>query len=109
MGTPLYVTSCFSLAAFKLLSLSLKFVILIMMFVGVDFFEFIVIEILCPFQNCVAFSLLPIFLLVCFVCVCVCVCVFSFLSPPLSLFPTGETTKPGVLKRLELDLSLIHI
>ena len=28
---------------------------------------------------------------------------FSFLSPPLSLFPTGETTKPGVLKRLELD------
>ena len=28
---------------------------------------------------------------------------FFFLSSPLSLFPTGETTKPGVLKRLELD------
>ena len=26
-----------------------------------------------------------------------------FLPPPLSLFPTGETTKPGVLKRPELD------
>ena len=28
---------------------------------------------------------------------------FFFLSSPLSLFPTGEKTKPGVLKRLELD------
>ena len=28
---------------------------------------------------------------------------FFFLSSPLSLFPTSETTKPGVLKRLELD------
>ena len=27
----------------------------------------------------------------------------SFFSSPLSLFPTGETTKPGVLKRSELD------
>ena len=25
------------------------------------------------------------------------------LPPPLSLFPTGETIKPGVLERLDLD------
>ena len=34
MGTPLYVTICFSLAAFKILSLSLTFGLLIRMYLG---------------------------------------------------------------------------
>ena len=40
MGTPLQVTLCLSLAAFKILSLSLTFVILIMMCLGVVLFGY---------------------------------------------------------------------
>ena len=52
------------------------------------------------------FSLLPFFYFYCYFFI---LFFDYYYSPPLSLFPTGETTKPGVLKRLELDLSLIHI
>ena len=40
MGVPFYVTSCFSLAVFKILSLFLTFDILIIMCFGMDLFGF---------------------------------------------------------------------
>ena len=47
IGAPLYITSCFSLAAFKIHSLSLKFGMLILMGLGVGLFGFILIVTLC--------------------------------------------------------------
>ena len=47
LGTPQQVSNCFSLAAFKTLSLSLTFVILIMMCPGVHLFGFILFGTLC--------------------------------------------------------------
>ena len=47
IGVPLYVTSYFSLAAFKILSLPLKLGILIIICFGVDLFGFILIWTLC--------------------------------------------------------------
>ena len=41
IGFPSYFTSCFSFAAFKILSLSLKLGVLIMMCLGLCLFEFI--------------------------------------------------------------------
>ena len=55
---PLYVTSCFSLAAFKILSLSWKFAVLIMMCLGVGLFGFLLIGTLCHSWICVTFSLI---------------------------------------------------
>ena len=47
MEVPLYITSCFSLAAFKILSLSLTFDILIVMCLDVHVFGFILFGSLC--------------------------------------------------------------
>ena len=47
MGTPLYVTICFSLDVFKILFLSLSFGILIIMYLGVVLFGFNLFGILC--------------------------------------------------------------
>ena len=44
MGTPLYITNFFSLSAFKILSLSLTFSILIMMCLGVGLFASVLFE-----------------------------------------------------------------
>ena len=49
MGVPLYVASCFSLAAFKILSLSFIFAILIIMYLGVDLFRFILFGSVCVY------------------------------------------------------------
>ena len=46
MGAPLQKTNCFSLAAFKILSLSLTFDILSMMCLGVGIFRFILFGLL---------------------------------------------------------------
>ena len=54
---PLYVTSCFYLVSFKILSLSLNFDILIMMCLGVDLFGFMLIWTLCASWTCEAFLL----------------------------------------------------
>ena len=56
MGIPVYVTSCFSLATFKILSLFLIFVILITMCLGVDPFEFILFGTLCASLTCMSAS-----------------------------------------------------
>ena len=53
---PLYVTSCFSLAAFKILSLSWNFAILIMMCFAVGLFGFLLFRTLCVSWICVTFS-----------------------------------------------------
>ena len=47
MGVPLYVTSCFSPAAFQIVSLSLTFDILIIMCLGVVLFGFLVLGAFC--------------------------------------------------------------
>ena len=47
MGVPLYVTCCFSLAAFNILSLLLSFAILTTMCLGVNVFVFILFGTLC--------------------------------------------------------------
>ena len=56
-GSPLEVTKCFSLRAFKILSLSLTFVILIMICLGVGLFGFILFGILCLSWTCMSISL----------------------------------------------------
>ena len=53
----LYVISWFSLRAFKILSLSLKFVIWIMMCLGIGLFGLTLIGTFCASWNCVAFPL----------------------------------------------------
>ena len=60
MGAPFYVTSCFSLAAFKILSLSWNFAILIMMCLRVGLFGFLFIGTLCASWICVTFSLIKL-------------------------------------------------
>ena len=52
IGVPLYVTSCFSLAAFRILSLSLNFAILIVMCFGVGLFWFLLIGTLSASWTC---------------------------------------------------------
>ena len=47
MGVPLYVICCFSLAVFSILSLSLIFLILIMVCLGVFLFQLILYGTLC--------------------------------------------------------------
>ena len=54
MGTPLQRTTCFYLAAFKILSLSLIFGILIMMHLGEDFFASILFGILYTSWTCMS-------------------------------------------------------
>ena len=44
MGIPLYITCCFSIAAFNILSLSLRFATLIGVFLGVVLFQLILFE-----------------------------------------------------------------
>ena len=56
MGTHLQVTNCFSLAAFKILSLSLIFGILIMMCLGVGLFASILFGTLCASWTCMSIS-----------------------------------------------------
>ena len=56
-GAPLYDTSCFSLAAFKILSLSLNFASLVMICRGVNIFGFILFRILCASWTYVTFPL----------------------------------------------------
>ena len=56
IGAPLYVTSCFSFAAFKILSFSWHFAILIMMCLAVGLFGFLLIETLCFLDLCGFFS-----------------------------------------------------
>ena len=57
---PLYVTSYFSLAAFKILSLSWNFAILIMMCLVVGLFGFLLLGTLCDSYVCVTFSLIKL-------------------------------------------------
>ena len=57
MGFPLYVINCFSLAAFKILSLSLSCVILIIIFLHVDLFEFTLFGTLYAFCTWLSFLL----------------------------------------------------
>ena len=52
----LFITSCFTLAAFQILPLSLIFAILIMMCFGVGLFGFILIGTLCVSWTCMTFS-----------------------------------------------------
>ena len=59
MGAPLYVTSYFSLTAFKILSLSWNFSTLIMMCLTVDLFGFLLLG-LSVFPGCVTFSLIKL-------------------------------------------------
>ena len=47
IGSPLYVTSCFSLAPFKVLSLYWNFAILIMTCLGIGLFGFLLFGTLC--------------------------------------------------------------
>ena len=56
IGTPLRVTVCFSLAAFRVLSLFLTFVILIMMCHGVILFGSNLFGTLCAFCTCMTIS-----------------------------------------------------
>ena len=56
MGFPLYVTCCFSLAAFNILSFCLVFVSLIIMCLGVFHLEFILYGTLCTFWTWLNFS-----------------------------------------------------
>ena len=60
MGAPFYVTSCFSLAAFKILYLTSNFVILIMICLEVGLFGFLLIGTLCVSWTCVTFSLITL-------------------------------------------------
>ena len=60
IGAPLYVTSCFSLAAFRILSLSWNFAILIMMCLEVGLFGFLLIGTLCVSWIFVTFSLIKL-------------------------------------------------
>ena len=55
-----YVTSCFSLAAFKILFLSWNFAILIMMCLEVCLFGFLLIGTLCVSWICVTFSFIKL-------------------------------------------------
>ena len=57
---PLYVISCFSLAAFKIISLSLNFAIFIMICLGVTLYGFILIGTLCTSWACMTFSLIKL-------------------------------------------------
>ena len=81
MGTPFQVTLCFSLAAFKIISLSLSFGILIMMCLGVVLFDSIFLglpvlpELVCLFPLPNQGSFLPLFFQIS----------FQFLSVPLLL------------------------
>ena len=54
---PLYITNCFSLAASEILSLSLTFGILIIMYLGVGLCGFILLGTLCTSQACMLFPL----------------------------------------------------
>ena len=56
MGFPLYVTCCFSLAAFNFLSLCLVFVSLISMYLGVFLLGFILYGTLCASWTCLVIS-----------------------------------------------------
>ena len=56
IGSPLYVTSCLPLAAFKILCLSWNFAILIMMCFEVGLFGFFLIGTLCFLDLCDFFS-----------------------------------------------------
>ncbi|KAF6099764.1 hypothetical protein HJG60_011502 [Phyllostomus discolor] len=78
--TPLCVTIFSSLTAFKILPLSLNFVILILMCLGVGPFGFLLIGTLCASSTCVTFSLIKLrkFSIIIFE---TDFCLFSF-SPP---------------------------
>ena len=56
MRFPLYVTCCFSLAAFKILSLCLVFVYLISMCLGMFLLGFILSRTLCTSWTCLSIS-----------------------------------------------------
>ncbi|KAF6327521.1 hypothetical protein mRhiFer1_008242 [Rhinolophus ferrumequinum] len=56
MGVPLYVTLRLSLAAFRILSLSLSFAILTIMCLGVDLFGLILVGTLCTSWTCMLVS-----------------------------------------------------
>ena len=56
MGVPLYVTCCFSLVAFNILSLSLIFATLTTMCLAVVLFELILSETLCAYWTWVSVS-----------------------------------------------------
>ncbi|KAF6094921.1 hypothetical protein HJG60_011985 [Phyllostomus discolor] len=58
--SPLHVTSCFSLAAFKILSLSWYFAILIMICLEVALFRFLLFGTFCVSWICVTFSLIKL-------------------------------------------------
>ena len=55
-GAPVYVTTCFSLAALRILFLSLSLVILMMMCLGVGLFRSNLFETLYASWTCVSFS-----------------------------------------------------
>ena len=58
--TPLYVTSCFSLAAFKILSLFWNYAIFIMVCLEIDLFGFLLMGTLCVSWICVTCPLIKL-------------------------------------------------
>ena len=56
LGVPLYVTSCFSLTTFEILSLSLIFAISIIMCLGMDLFGLVLFGNLCAYWTWMSVS-----------------------------------------------------